>query len=633
MNLFLNYIQTKENTHIENSIALHQWSIQNLDKFWSHVWDYFGVKGDKGGEVLIQKEIFNSEFFPMSRLNVGENYLNHFKDSNEVALYFIREDGYKDSITGKELYQKVSKIRSIMKKEGIQPGDRIAAYMPNCIETMIIMIATVSLGAVFSSTSPDFGSVGVIDRFGQIEPKLLFTIDHYLYNGKSFSQESKIREIIPGIPSLSKTILIHYLQDKEKLKLDSIVYWDEWIQSETEINDEYPQFPFDHPSFILFSSGTTGKPKCFIHRGAGFVLKHLVEHRLHSNLKKGDRVFYYSTCGWMMWNWLAGSLFYGGVPILFDGNPFYPDSEALIRLIDDYKIKFFGVSAKYIDSLMKTGIDLKTKYPLESLNTIASTGSPLSPEGYHYVYTHIKEDVHLAGISGGTDLCGCFLGGDPTLPVYSGQMQVAILGMDVEVWNEQGQKADPDEKGELVCKSPFPSSPIGFWNDKDNLIYSKSYFQKFPGIWTHGDFVSKTNQGGWIIHGRSDATLNPGGVRIGTAEIYRIVEEFPAIQESLAIGQSWKDDVRIILFVKMKSGELDDQLRNQIRIELKTKASPRHVPAKILSVVDLPRTKSNKLVELAVGDLIHNRAIRNKEAIANPECLEYFKNIPELQIE
>jgi acetoacetyl-CoA synthetase len=633
MKQFIQIINKSENLKISNSKELHQWSVQNLEKFWSHVWDTLDVKGFKGSKYLNRKEIWNSEFFPEASLNVGENYIFHYKDSDEIAMFFVREDGYKESITGRDLYKQVSKICNLMIKEGISPGDRVAAYMPNCIETVIIMIATVSLGAVFSSTSPDFGSIGVVDRFGQIEPKLLFTIDHYLYNGKSFSQESKIREILPNLPTLKKTILIHYLDTKEKLNIENTLYWREWVSKENAETFVWEHFPFDQPSFILFSSGTTGKPKCFVHRGAGFVLKHLVEHRLHSNLKKGDRVFYYTTCGWMMWNWLVGALFYGGVPILFDGNPFYPNSEALIKLIDEYQIKFFGVSAKYIDSLMKSGVHWKDKFPLKSLGTVASTGSPLSPEGYQYIYDHFKSDVHLAGISGGTDLCGCFLGGDPTQPVYPGQMQTAVLGMDVEVWDESGNLASTNEKGELVCKSPFPSTPIGFWNDPENQIYQKSYFQKFPKIWTHGDFVSRTDQGGWVIHGRSDATLNPGGVRIGTAEIYRIVEGFPSIAESLAIGQNWKDDVRVILFVKMASGELNQTLIDQIKSELKLKASPRHVPSKIIAVTDLPRTKSNKLVELAVGDIIHNRTIRNKESIANPESLELFKNLPDLQVD
>lgn len=610
---------------LEDAQNLWRWSIDNKEIFWNKVWDYAGIIGEKGESVFVPGEEFQScRFFPDGRLNFAQNLLRRRDDG--TAIVFRGEDKVERRLSFKQLYDDVSRLRQALVDLGVGKGDRVAGYLPNMPETIIAMLATASLGAIWSSASPDFGVQGVLDRFGQIEPKVLFAVDGYWYNGKQIDCRDKVSAISNALPSLIKTVVVDYLYQGNK---DS---YDEWVAAYQPSEITFELFNFNHPLYIMFSSGTTGIPKCIVHGAGGTLIQHVKEHALHCDIKHDDRVFYFSTCGWMMWNWLVSALAQQATVMLYDGSPFYPDGNALFEYAAREGITFFGTSAKFIDALRVGQYNnIGTDHDLKALRTIASTGSPLVHESFDYIYDHVKSDVHLASISGGTDIVSCFVLGNPLLPVWRGEIQGPGLGMDVDVFDEHGQPLSSG-KGELVCKTAFPSMPIGFWDDPQGEKYAKAYFGRFPGVWCHGDWCEWTAQGGMIIYGRSDATLNPGGVRIGTAEIYRVVEQIEGIKESLAVGQEWENDVRVVLFVVMQPGAvLDEDLKTKIKQAVRQGASPRHVPARIVAVADIPRTKSGKITELAVRDVIHGRAIANIEALANPEALDFFKNRVELQ--
>jgi len=620
--------QLMEEQGLSDFHSLWRWSVEHKEDFWSKVWDLCGVIGDKGKTVYKPgAKMQDGRFFPDSKINFAENLLR--RRDNEIALVFKGEDKVERSITYKELYEQVSQLRQALKAQGVGKGDRVAGYLPNMPETIMAMLAVTSLGAIWSSASPDFGAQGVLDRFGQIEPKVMFAVDGYYYNGKEIDCRDKVREAASKMPSLKKVVVVQYTKsDVSALKADTFDAFRSAYQPE-EI--KFERFEFNLPLYIMFSSGTTGIPKCIVHGAGGVLLQLMKEHKLHCDIRKGDKVFYFTTCGWMMWNWLVAALASEATLLLFDGSPFYPDGYTLFKYAEKYKCTLFGTSAKYIDSLRTTNIVTKGKYKLDSIRMMTSTGSPLSPEGFDYVYDQILPNVHLASISGGTDIVSCFVLGNPLSPVYRGEIQGPGLGMDVDVFDGDG-KPMKEGKGELVCKTPFPCMPLSFWNDPQGERYSKAYFENFPGIWCHGDWCEWTEHGGIIIHGRSDATLKPGGVRIGTAEIYRFVEQLPEIKESIAVGQDWDNDVRVILFVILKPGaKLDEELTKKIKKVIREGASPRHVPAKVIAVTDIPRTKSNKITELAVREVIHGREVKNKEALANPEALKLYENLQELK--
>ncbi len=627
---FIKIINKKNNINIQSFADLHTWSIENKSNFWSLVWDFFDVIGSKGMEPYIDpiNQMPGSKFFPYGKVNYAENMLSG--DSLVPAIVFKSEDKIRREVSWKELKVQVAALANFLKKQGISKGDRIAAYMPNMPETVIMMLATSSIGAIFSSASPDFGVEGVLDRFGQIEPKILLTTDGYWYNGKEINISNKVIDVVKALPSLQKIILAPLLGIKVKYNDDRFINYN-FIQNQYSTNKiSFEPLSLSDPLYIMFSSGTTGKPKCIVHSNGGILLKHLVEMGLHSNAKKESRVFYFTTCGWMMWNWLVSGLLLKSTIYLYDGSPFYPNSEVLWHFVENEKINFMGVSAKYIDALNKENINIINKYKLKNLETIGSTGSPLIHESFDYIYTNVKKDVLVASLSGGTDIVGCFIGGNPLSVVRRGEIQGPILGMDVHVYDEKANSLK-NEKGELVCVKSFPSMPLFFWNDKKNEKYHDAYFNKYENVWCHGDYILKTENDGFIIFGRSDATLNPGGVRIGTAEIYRQVEQIEVVLEGLVVGQIWKGDTRVVLFVRLnENSNLTEELMDKIKTKIRTGASPRHVPAKIISVKDIPRTKSGKIAELAVRDLIHNKPINNITALANPECLEEYKNIKEL---
>lgn len=599
---------------------LHHWSINNLDKFWSHAWDICGIEGSKGSSAYLAGESFtDSLFFPTATLNVAENLIENNLTS-EIAITLIQENGEKFELNWAQLRQEVARTASVMRKAGIKSGERVVAWTPNVHQTIIFAIAAISIGAVVSTASTDFGASAILDRFGQIEPKLLLACEQYEYNGKKIECSKTLDQIVKGLPTLKKIVVI---DDRSEQYED----WNSWLSKYDEGSLKYERFNFDHPGFILFSSGTTGKPKCIIHRAAGILLKLRAEQLFNFDLGSSSKVFFYTTTGWMMWNWLL-YLLAGSISIvLYNGSPVFPRIDRLLEIAASEKCTHLGVSAKYIDLLKKSDISGE-KYELSNLKSIISTGSVLAPESFEYIYSEIGSNIHLASISGGTDICGCFVSAVPTLPVYSGEIQGACLGLAVDVFDEDGKSLPPGQKGELVCTKPFPSMPIGFWNDKENLIYKNAYFSKFAGIWAHGDFASKTKNGGFLIHGRSDATLNSKGVRIGTAEIYRVVEQINEIVESLAVAKEIEADSKIVLFVVLKSGALlTQELKSQINSQLRSKASPRHVPDLILQAPELPKTKSNKLVEIAVADLINGRAVRNVDALVNPSALAWFSTL------
>ena len=609
---------------------LHEWSVKNPSEFWDLVWRHFQVIGERGESPAFSSgsDLFETRFFSGSSLNYARNLLRRSDDAPAIISY--SEDGLSDQVSWAELHDLVSQLQQSLRALGVTEKDRVAAWLPNGIEIYAVMLACASIGAIFSSVSPDFGSKGVLDRFGQIKPKVLFTTTGYQYGGRQFSLTEKIIDVTKELSSVEQVVVVSDNESEVSL-LGECKTFEEFCSLFEPKEVSFINLPFDHPLYILYSSGTTGAPKCIVHRAGGLLLKHLVEHHLHCDVRPGDRVFYFTTAGWMMWNWLAAGLAAEATLIVFDGSPFYPDGSRLFDLVDQNGITLLGVSAKFIDSVSSTGLRPMETHNLKTLRTVCSTGSPLSPESFTHVYESWKEDVHLASISGGTDLCGCLVGGNPDKPVFAGQIQGPILGQDIDVLDDDGRSVDIGVQGELVCKSAFPSMPIGFWNDPGDISYKSTYFEKFPGLWHQGDFAEKTAAGGFIILGRSDATLNPGGVRIGTSEIYRRVDLFDEILESLAIGQSWMGDIRIILFVVVADGfSLDDSLANRIRQSIRNGASPRHVPAVILNVPDLPRTRSGKLVELAVKNVIEGLPISNAESLANPEALDYFKNFPEL---
>ena len=597
--------------------GLHKWSVENPGEFWSRAWDDLGLLGEKGAINYQSADRFiDAKFFPSASINVAENLLAH---GEGVAIVGILEDGTRTEITYDELREKSAAVAAAMRDLGITAGDRVVAWVPNVPEVMIYALGALSIGAVVSTASPDFAPNAVEDRFGQVEPKLILLGDNYQYGGKSFDLKEKGDEIVSLLPSLIKSIRISEFES--------------WIAPFMGAKADFLRLPFDHPGFVLFSSGTTGKPKCITHSGAGVMLKAGAEQIYQFDMKAGERVFFFTTCGWMMWNWLFMCLVRGVTIVLFDGSPVFPRASRLFDIAESEKLNFFGVSAKYIDGIKKVGLNPSETHDLNNLRMIGSTGSVLVPEGFDYIYQNVKKDVHLASMSGGTDICGCFVASIPTLPVYRGELQGPCLGMATSVFDSQGNPAQVDQKGELVCTVPFPSKPIGFWGDKADEKYLAAYFQGFPGVWTHGDFASISATGGFTLYGRSDATLNSKGVRIGTAEIYRVVETFPQIQECMAVSQDWDNDTRVVLFIVLKEGaSFDENLAKEIKVSLRDQASPRHVPDKILVAPELPRTKSNKLVELAVTDVINGREVRNKDALANPAALDWFKDRPELAI-
>ncbi len=625
---FINFVQSNTGTLFEDYDSLYQWSVQQKENFWSMLWDFCGVIGEKGLRTLLHgNDIEKATWFPDASLNFAQNLLR--ERSDYVAITFKAEDRLEYQLSFNELYEQVAAVAAWLTKQGVVSGDRVAAYLPNMPETIVAMLATTSLGAIWTSTSPDFGEESVIDRFGQTQPKILFTTDGYFYNGKTIDIRNKVQLIRQGLPSLQQTVEIPLAA----ISGDSTaVSWKKVIAEPHDDEIQFVQTGFNHPLYILYSSGTTGKPKCITHKVGGVLLQHLKEHQLHSDVKKGDRVFYFTTCGWMMWNWLASALASGATVVLFDGAPFYPDGNVLWDYADQVDMTLFGTSAKYIDALKKNQIFPQQTHKLSSLRTICSTGSVLAPESFDFVYESIKKDVNLASISGGTDIVSCFVLGNPLLPVFRGESQCRGLGMAVEVYNQQGRPVI-DNKGELVCTQTFPSQPLCFWGDESGEKYHEAYFSKYNNVWHHGDYVRLTKNGGIQIYGRSDATLNPGGVRIGTAEIYRHVEQIDTVVESIVIGQEWDNDVRVILFVVLKSGiKLDEKLIKLIRTTIREKCTPRHMPAKVVQVADIPRTKSGKIVELAVRDVVHHRPVNNLGALANPSALDFFKDIPELLI-
>jgi acetoacetyl-CoA synthetase len=612
--------------------ALHRFSIGEMEKFWSSFWDFCGVVAERRGDVMVadKDKMPGARFFPEARLNFARNFLR--RDGEGDAIVFWGEDRVRRKLSWAELRSEVSRLAQALKAEGVKAGDRVAGWLPNMPEAVIGMLATTSLGAVWSSSSPDFGVQGVLDRFGQIAPKILIAPDGYFYNGKPFDCLERLGEIAARLPSVERVILVPYIGEAPKTAgIREAVGWRDFLAPYRAAPLEFTAMPFNHPAYILYSSGTTGVPKCIVHSAGGALLTLLKEQKLHCDIKPGDRVFWFTTCGWMMWNWLAAGLAAEATLLLYDGSPFHPDGNVLFDFADQAGMTFFGTSAKYIDAARKAGIEPRRSHSLATVRAVGSTGSPLVAEGFDYVYEQVKPVVHLASISGGTDICGSFVGGNPTLPVWRGEIQCKTLGMAVEVFDDEG-KALKGDKGELVCVKPFPSMPVGFWNDPGDKKYHAAYFEKFPNVWCHGDWVLETEHGGLIIYGRSDATLNPGGVRIGTAEIYRQVERLDEVVESLVIGQDWDNDVRVVLFVRLRDGQpLDKPLIDKIKAEIRKNTTPRHVPAKIVKVTDIPRTKSGKIVELAVRDVVHGRAVKNKDALANPEALELYKGIRELQ--
>lgn len=631
---FIRATNERHGTDLKNYRDLHAWSVLRPDLFWEQVWDLGAVIGERGEVALVDGEKMpGARFFPEAQLNYAENLLRP-RDPASLALIFRGEDKVERHVTFGELTDLVSRLQQALKAAGVGAGDRVAATLPNLPETIAVMLAVSSLGAIFSSCSPDFGERGILDRFGQIEPKVYVACDGYWYAGKRVSIGDKLKAVVPHLPTAVTTVIVPYLGEADAVAaaLPNGVSLDAFIAPFAPAPLTFERLPFNHPLFILFSSGTTGVPKCIVHGAGGTLLQHIKEHRLHCDLHPGERLFYFTTCGWMMWNWLVSGLASGLTLCLFDGSPFAPSPSVLFDYAATERFALFGTSAKYIDSLRKEGLRPVDTHDLSALKTLTSTGSPLAPADFAYVYEAIKPDLHLASISGGTDIVSCFVLGDPTAPVYRGEIQCAGLGMAVEVWSDEGQPVT-GERGELVCTRPFPSMPVMFWNDPEGAKYHAAYFDRFPNIWCHGDFAEWTVHGGLIIHGRSDATLNPQGVRIGTAEIYAQAEQVPEIVEAIAIGQDWDNDVRVVLFVRLKPGvTLDEALEKRIRTQIRTGASPRHVPAKIVAVADIPRTRSGKITELAVREVVHGRPVKNTEALANPECLELYRDLPQLAV-
>jgi acetoacetyl-CoA synthetase len=611
--------------------SLHEWSIESSAEFWVRLCDFCGIQFDQAADSVIARpdNIMDAGWFDGAELNFATHMLRH--TGGDAAIVFCGEDGTRREISRDELRREVARLAASLRARGVEKGDRVAGFLPNCPEAVIAMLATVSMGAIWSSCSPDFGVNGVVDRFGQIEPKILFAANAYLYNGKTCDSRATVASVVEAMPSVIATVVVPFVEDvATDIAIDNALLWQDFLAADASL--EIVPVAFNHPLYIMFSSGTTGVPKCIVHGHGGTLLQQSKEHVLHTGVVEGDRLFYFTTCGWMMWNWLVCGLGSGATLILFDGAPFFKDGRILWEIAERERISIFGTSAKYISALENTDVKPIDDYELKDLRVVLSTGSPLAPESFDFVYAAIGKDLQLSSISGGTDILSCFALGNPVLPVRRGELQCKGLGMAVAIFNEDGE-AVIGEHGELVCTKPFPSTPVAFWNDPDGSRYREAYFERFPGVWAHGDFAELTADGGLVIHGRSDAVLNPGGVRIGTAEIYRQVEKLDEVVESIAIGQNWHDDVRVVLFVVLKKGvDLSDELVARIRATIRENTTPRHVPAKVLSVPAIPRTKSGKIVEIAVRSVVHGEAIKNTEALANPEALDYFRDRPELAV-
>jgi acetoacetyl-CoA synthetase len=633
MTAFMQFVNEQYGVDADSYDELHAWSITDRERFWHSIWQFCGVIASTRGDTVLEESdrMPGARWFPQARLNFAENLLR--SRDRRPAIVFWGEDQLKSRVTWAELHAEVSRLTQALRENGVRPGDRVAAYLPNLPGAVIGMLATASIGAIWSSCSPDFGVQGVVDRFGQIAPKILFAVDGYFYNQKTVDVLPRLADIARQLPSVERIIVIPYTCAEPPLAgIANAVDVRDFMAPFQPRDIAFERLPFDHPLYIMYSSGTTGVPKCIVHGAGGTLLQHLKEHILHTNIKRGDRLFYFTTCGWMMWNWLVTGLAARATLMLYDGSPFICDGRILWDYAQDERINVFGTSAKYIDAIAKQRQEPVKTHKLGALRSILSTGSPLSPESFDYVYRAVKPDLQLASMSGGTDIISCFVLGNPVLPVWRGELQSPGLGMKVEVYGEDGNPLKGG-KGELVCSTPFPSMPIGFWNDDDGSRYHAAYFEKFPGVWCHGDYIECTEHGGYIIYGRSDAVLNPGGVRIGTAEIYRQVERLDEVVESIAIGQDWNNDVRVVLFVRLRDGlALDQILTNRIKQQIRDNTSRRHVPERIVQVADIPRTKSGKIVELAVRNVVHKLPVRNVEALANPEALDHFRDLAQLQI-
>ena len=624
------HLERRWHVALDDYEALHTFSIHSPDAFWLTVWELCGVVGDRGDAAVAGLDRMpGARFFPTARLNFTENVLR--RRDGRAAIVASGEGTEDRTLTWAELAGAVERFAGALRAAGIRPGDRVAGYLPNIPETMIAALGAAAIGAVWSSCSPDFGVQGVLDRFGQIQPRLLVAVDGYRYGGKTHVTLDRVAAVARELPTIEHTIVVPYVGAQAAVReARGVVTWSDFLNAAHEGPFVFERFPFDHPLYILYSSGTTGAPKCIVHGAGGTLVQHLKEHQFHCDIQPNDRVFYFTTCGWMMWNWLLSALASEATLLLYDGSPFHPDGNILFDFADRADMTLFGTSAKFIDAVSKAGLEPRRTHRLDTLRTMTSTGSPLAPESFDFVYGRIKRDLHLASISGGTDIVSCFVGGNPAGAVWRGEIQAKGLGMRVEVFDEEGRPLRRG-KGELVCTMPFPSMPVGFWNDADGRKYRAAYFEKYPGVWHHGDYVELTEHDGVIIHGRSDAVLNPGGVRIGTAEIYRQVEQLDEVVESLVIGQRWQNDERVVLFVRLRDGQsLDARLEERIRQRIRDNTSPRHVPAKIVQVAEIPRTKSGKIVELAVRDIVHGREVGNREALANPEALDQFRNRSEL---